>query len=94
VTSSTSSGDGATQGLSGTGGEQTGQDASFLNFVASNNSGDGAQGNGNEGGDRKSASELNVNNVTVPSSTGPLDVFVVETGINLQRIAQLRGLTN
>jgi filamentous hemagglutinin family protein len=94
VTSSTSSGDGATQGLSGTGGEQTGQDASFLNFVASNNSGDGAQGNGNEGGDRKSASELNVNNVTVPSSTGPLDVFVVDTGINLQRIAQLRGLTN
>ena len=57
-------------------------------------SADGTQASGDEGGSRKSTSQLNVNNVTVPSSTGPLDVFVVDTGINLERLAKLRGLTN
>ena len=32
---------------------------------------------------RKPQSELNVNNTTVSSNTSPLDVFVVDTGINL-----------
>jgi len=83
------------------GGNQTNQGASSLNFVASNSAdgnagqgGNGAQGNGAESGKRKSTSDLNINNVTVPSSTGPLDVFVVDTGINLERIAKFRGLTN
>ena len=85
-------------GEAANGAEQTQQGASALNFVASS-SGDGAnvQGGdagGAEGGKRKSTSELNINNVTVPSSSGPLDVFVVDTGINLERVTKIRGLTN
>jgi hypothetical protein len=35
---------------------------------------------------RKPQSELNVNNTTVSSNTSPLDVFVVDTGINLSNL--------
>ncbi|WP_210546553.1 YDG domain-containing protein [Rhodoferax sp. PAMC 29310] len=60
-----------------------------LNYVLT----DGSSA-GSEGGKRKSTSELNINNFTVPSSTGPLDVFVVDTGINLDPVAKLLSLTN
>jgi hypothetical protein len=60
-----------------------------LNYVPT----DDASADG-EAGKRKSTSELNINNVSVPSSTGPLDVFVVETGIHLEPVDKLRGLTN
>ncbi|MDE1948471.1 MAG: hypothetical protein KGI35_07640, partial [Burkholderiales bacterium] len=49
---------------------------------------------GADGGKRRSASELNVNNVTVPSASGPLDVFVVNTGINLLGVQALHTLGN
>jgi len=47
-----------------------------------------------EAGKRKAAQELNVNNVTVPSSSGPLDVFVVDSGINIARTVTLDLLNN
>lgn len=46
------------------------------------------------GGTRKAARELNVNNVTVPSSSGPLDVFVIDSGINTGRLGTLNSLNN
>ncbi len=64
-----------------------------LTYVLTDGSTDGPA-NADEDGKRKSSGELNINNVTVPSSTGPLDVFVVDTGINLESVAELRGLTN
>ncbi|MDD2845368.1 MAG: hypothetical protein PHT57_10475, partial [Rhodoferax sp.] len=64
-----------------------------LTYVLTGSSTDGTA-NADEDGKRKSSGELNINNVTVPSSTGPLDVFVVDTGINLESVAELRGLTN
>ncbi|MBA4709594.1 MBG-2 domain-containing protein, partial [Aquitalea aquatica] len=52
---------------------------SSLNYVASK---DGPL-SASTGDGKKSANELNVNDVTVPSSTGPLDVHVVNGGINM-----------
>jgi hypothetical protein len=52
---------------------------SSLNYVASKDGSSSAS----TGDGKKSANELNVNDVTVPSSTGPLDVHVVNGGINV-----------
>jgi hypothetical protein len=41
--------------------------------------------------DRKPQSELNVNNTSVPSNSGQLDVFVVGTGINLNGLQSIVG---
>jgi len=88
------------------GAEQGTTGASTLNFVAGAADGNTAGSNvGSAGGTsntaatadagkRKTTSELNVNNVTVPSSAGPLDVFVVDTGVNLRGIATLRAVNN
>ena len=65
---------------------------STVTYVASSPSGESAAGP--EAGKRKAAQELNVNNVTVPSSSGPLDVFVIDAGINPGRSATLQSLTN
>ena len=37
---------------------------------------------------RKPQSELNVNQTSVPSNSSPLDVFVVDTGVNLNGVTQ------
>ncbi|HMV16411.1 MAG TPA: hypothetical protein PKC56_00815, partial [Rhodocyclaceae bacterium] len=63
-----------------------------VTYVSSSASGEAAAGT--EAGKRKAAQELNVNNVTVPSSSGPLDVFVIDSGINPGRSATLQSLTN
>jgi len=57
--------------------------AGALNFVEAN-----------ADGSRKGGSELNVNNVTVPSANGPLDVFVVDTGVNRSGVQVMRALGN
>ena len=69
--------------------EQVPTGASSLNFVSSNAQDSSAStGTGN----RKSTSDLNVNNVTVPSASGPLDVFVVDTGVNRSGVTPLRSI--
>ena len=73
------------------GGEQTGTGRSTLNFVSSSST-ENAPATGGEGGKRKAAQELNVNNVTVPSSSGPLDVFVIDSGINASGVGTLNSL--
>ena len=73
------------------GGEQTGTGRSTLNFVSSSST-ENAPATGGEGGKRKAAQELNVNNVTVPSSRGPLDVFVIDSGINASGVGTLNSL--
>ncbi|MBI3144581.1 MAG: hypothetical protein HYZ18_04810, partial [Pseudogulbenkiania sp.] len=98
----------ATVTTGNTGTEQPTAGASTPNFVSSS-AGDVVASDSNtagqdsttssqvasgEGGKRKSSSELNVNNVTVPSSTGPLDVFVIDTGINYRGIATLQSISN
>ena len=45
-------------------------------------------------GQRRAASELNVNDVQVNSAHGVLDVFVIDTGVNRSKINRLRGLGN
>lgn len=58
---------------------------SSLNFVSSNSQGTDS---------RKGTSELNVNNVTVPSASGPLDVYVIGTGINHTGITSMPAINN
>ncbi len=74
------------------GSEQAPAARSSLNFVADSST-EGAP-EAAAGGTRKAARELNVNNVTVPSSSGPLDVFVIDSGINTGRLGTLNSLNN
>ena len=43
---------------------------------------------------RQAASEVNVNNVSVSSASGPLDVFLVNGGVNLENLRRLNAIGN
>ncbi|MDC7699731.1 YDG domain-containing protein, partial [Vogesella indigofera] len=66
--------------------------AGALNFVSSADEGNAANSPAADKGGRKNSNELNINDVTVPSATGPLDVFVVDTGINRRNVKTLTAI--
>jgi hypothetical protein len=95
---SASGGPGAAVGSSGSGAAGAssgpGQSPSGATDVASAGGTNTARGSASssDSADRKGTDDLNVNNVAVPSARGPLDVFVVGTGVNLSGVTTLRSI--
>jgi len=77
------------------GAEQATTGGNALNFVSTNTPAEGSSGtapNAPAAGGRNAKSELNVNTVSVPSAAGPLDVFVVGSGVNRSGISSVQSI--
>ena len=86
----TSAAAGAQGSAAGSAGSASGSSTTRGNSSGIESGDRGAAGGG--GGGRRSSRDLNVNTVSVPSATGPLDVIVVEGGVNRGGVSTLRSL--
>lgn len=79
---SSGAGQAAVSGSASSGSDQT----------AASSGGSSGSGSGSTG--RRPASEVNVNNVAISSAAGPLDVFLVNGGVNLENVRRLNAIGN